>query len=115
MVAVMQPPRSATEFLQTTDTKAIYTHTVKVPRELKPYRAGIGYAIFNLALGKAAPVCTSSIDLISVDFILNARAEAYLYELLGLSEFRGNKRKVFCSALTWLREQPRYHDNIKIY
>jgi hypothetical protein len=114
MAAVLQEPMSAQQFLQSTDARATFTHTVKVPRELKEYRHGIGIALFNLTLGRAQPVYTSSVDLISVDFVLSARAQAYLLELLASPAYNGNKRKAFCSALTWLREQPTHVHQTKI-
>lgn len=89
-------------------------HVVSVPRELKEYRQRIGMALFNLALGRAEPVETVTTNLVSVRFALTLRDQAYLDELLAQPEFKNNKRKVFHSALAWLRDQPAHIHRINV-
>lgn len=96
-------------------TEDIITHFVKVPRELKELRDGIGYALHGLAFGLAQPIETMTSDLISVEFRLTPRAQKYLDELLAQPDFQNNKRKVFHSALTWLSQQPPHTRMVKIY
>lgn len=91
------------------------THFVKVPRELKELRDGIGYALYGLAIGQAQPIETMTNDLISVEFRLTPRAQKYLDELLVQPEFENNKRKVFHSALAWLSQQPPHVRTVKLY
>lgn len=99
---------------QVRDAGGTVTHFVKVPRELKDLRDGIGIALFKLALGRAEPVETVAADLISVEFRLTPRAQRYLDELLALPEFQNNKRKVFHSALCWLQQQPPHIRAVKV-
>ncbi len=100
---------------QVRDASGMVTHFVKVPRELKDLRDGIGIALFNLAIGHAQSVETVTDDLISVEFRLTPRAQKYLDELLAQPEFQNNKRRVFYSALTWLNQQPSHVRVVKLH
>ncbi len=98
----IEPTRTSAE----APTPGRRLYTVKVPRELKELRGGIDFALYSLALGRGQAVDTHGTDLVTVKFWLTPRAQQYLVGLLASPEYANNRRKVFASALTWLRDQP---------
>ena len=76
---------------------------MKIPAELKPYRAALGAGLFHLALGAAPPEHVPSADCKSARIKVEGEAFGYLESLVPRY---GSRRQAVIHALAWVSAQP---------
>lgn len=76
---------------------------MKIPAELKPYRAALGAGLFHLALGASPPENVPSGDCKSTRIKVEGAAFGYLESL---APRFGSNRQAVIHALAWVADQP---------